>query len=60
MLERTLLYYKENANARERLGDMIDRIGVEKVRQDLLAGDVLSLPVKKSLQNKRLTAYPYW
>lgn len=35
ILEKTILYYKENANTKERFGDMIDRIGVSKVEQEI-------------------------
>lgn len=36
LVEKIIAHYKENAKKFERLGRMIDRIGLEKVRQDLL------------------------
>ncbi len=36
ILEKALHYYKDNANPKERFGDMIDRLGLETVRKALL------------------------
>ena len=36
ILERTILYYKENGNPKERFGDMISRIGFEEVAKNLI------------------------
>lgn len=35
LLEKTLLWFKEHGEGRERLGAMIDRIGVEQLERDL-------------------------
>lgn len=42
MIEKVLLYFRENAEKGERFAVMIDRIGVEKVFEALDADDVLS------------------
>ncbi len=36
ILEKTLNYYKDNANPKERFGDMIDRVGIETVTAAIL------------------------
>ncbi len=36
LVDKIITYYKANANKYERLGRMIDRLGLEKVKQDLL------------------------
>ena len=36
ILERALHYYKDNANPKERFGDLIDRVGLETVQKALL------------------------
>ncbi|MEN6412627.1 MAG: hypothetical protein ABFC84_07675 [Veillonellales bacterium] len=36
LADKIVSYYKENANKYERMGRMIDRLGVEKVKQDLV------------------------
>ncbi len=36
LVDKIINYYKENAKKYERLGRMIDRIGLDKVKQDLL------------------------
>lgn len=41
-LEKAILYFKENAEAGERFGQMVDRIGFEKVKKDLLETDILA------------------
>lgn len=41
LLEKTMLYYKENGKKGERLGSMVDRIGVEEVEKALLNDDIL-------------------
>jgi NAD(P)H-nitrite reductase large subunit len=38
LVEKIIDYYKANANKYERIGRMIDRLGFEKVKQDLLGG----------------------
>lgn len=38
LVDKTISYYKQHGEARERLGHMLDRLGEEKVRQDILAG----------------------
>ncbi len=35
-VDKIIAYYRDNANKYERLGRMIDRIGLDKVKQDLL------------------------
>ena len=42
LLEKTMLWFKENAYAKERLGAAIDRIGVEKFEQELFSDDLLN------------------
>ena len=41
MIEKVMLWYKENAYAKERLGAAIDRVGVEKLEADLVTGSLL-------------------
>ncbi|MDI6604280.1 MAG: nitrite reductase [Thermoanaerobacteraceae bacterium] len=36
IIEKAILYYKENGNTKERFGDMIDRIGFEEVSYQIL------------------------
>jgi NAD(P)H-nitrite reductase large subunit len=36
LVDKVIAYYKENARPYERLGRMIDRLGIDKVRQDIL------------------------
>lgn len=36
LVDKVVLYYKENAKNYERMGSMIERIGIEKVKQDIL------------------------
>jgi NAD(P)H-nitrite reductase large subunit len=36
MADKIIMYYKENARPYERLGNMIERVGLAKIRQDLL------------------------
>jgi len=38
LIERSLRYYQANGRKRERFGHMIDRIGVEKVKEEILNG----------------------
>ncbi|NTW48645.1 MAG: 4Fe-4S dicluster domain-containing protein [Chlorobiales bacterium] len=38
LIERSLKYYQENGRKKERFGHMIDRIGFEKVREEILNG----------------------
>lgn len=37
IVDKIVEYYKQNARKYERFGKMIDRIGIEKVKQDILA-----------------------
>lgn len=41
LLEKTLLWYRENAYAKERLGHAVDRVGVEALETALFEGDLL-------------------
>jgi dissimilatory sulfite reductase (desulfoviridin) alpha/beta subunit len=41
LLEKTMLWFKENAYQKERLGAAIDRIGVDKLEEALFADDLL-------------------
>ncbi|MBC8547114.1 (4Fe-4S)-binding protein [Clostridiaceae bacterium NSJ-31] len=54
LLEKTMLWFKENACQKERLGAAIDRIGVEKLEQELFSDtllqrkdEILAAPVKQ-------------
>lgn len=38
LVDQTIRYYKQHGQPRERLGHMLDRLGLEKVRQDILSG----------------------
>ena len=40
-LKRTMIWFKLNANQKERLGVAIDRLGVEKFEKDVLENDEL-------------------
>lgn len=50
IIEKAILYYKENGTAGERFGDMIERIGFEKVQQELLNDEILQR--KEEVLNK--------
>ncbi len=41
ILEKTILWFKENGYAKERLGMVIDRVGIEKLEADLFSDDLL-------------------
>ncbi|MDY3619136.1 (4Fe-4S)-binding protein [Agathobaculum sp.] len=41
MLEKTMLWFRENAYQKERLGAAIDRLGVDKLERDLWGDDLL-------------------
>ena len=41
MIEKVMLWYKENAYAKERLGAAVDRLGTEKLIKDLEGDDLL-------------------
>lgn len=41
ILEKTMLWFKENAYQKERLGKAIDRIGVDKLEEALFGNDLL-------------------
>jgi len=36
LVDKIIEYYRANANKYERMGRMIDRLGLEKLKQDLL------------------------
>ena len=42
ILEKTMLWFKENAYDKERLGKAIDRVGVEQMEKALFSDDLLS------------------
>ena len=42
ILEKTLLWFKENAYAKERLGLAIDRVGVENLEKSLFSDDLIN------------------
>lgn len=42
LLEKTMLWFKENANGKERLGVVIDRIGVDELEKALFSDDLLN------------------
>ncbi len=42
VLEKTMLWFKENANPKERLGLAIDRLGVERLEKALFSEDILA------------------
>ena len=42
MIEKIILYYRENAYKKERFADMIERIGFDKVERALLNEDIIS------------------
>ena len=41
ILEKTMLWFKENGTAKERLGKTIDRLGIEKAEADILGNEIL-------------------
>ena len=41
MIEKVMLWFKENGHTKERLGAAIDRLGVEKLEADLATNDLL-------------------
>ena len=41
ILEKTLLWFKENANSKERLGLAIDRVGIENLEQAVFTNDII-------------------
>ncbi len=54
ILEKTLLWFRENAYAKERLGKAVDRMGTERLEQALFSDDlllrkdeILSAPIKE-------------
>lgn len=42
LLEKTMLWFKENAYQKERLGAAMDRIGVDKMEEALFGDDLLN------------------
>lgn len=41
VLEKTLLWYRKNGYAKERLGAAIDRIGMEQFEKDIAGDDLI-------------------
>ena len=41
LIEKTMLWFKDNAYAKERLGMAIDRVGVDKLEQALFSNELL-------------------
>ncbi|MBS5823376.1 MAG: 4Fe-4S binding protein [Clostridium argentinense] len=41
IIEKTILYYREKGNPKERFGDMVARIGFEEVSKEILKDDIL-------------------
>lgn len=41
VIEKSILYYRENGTTKERFGEMIDRIGLNKVQEALLSDEIL-------------------
>ena len=41
ILEKTMLWFKENADGKERLGKVIDRVGEEALEKALFSDDLL-------------------
>ena len=54
MIEKVMLWFKENAYAKERLGAAIDRLGTEKLEADLSTDDLLKR--KKEILTKDILA----
>ena len=50
LLEKTMLWFKENADGKERLGKVVDRIGVEEMEKALFSDDLLRR--KEEILNK--------
>jgi dissimilatory sulfite reductase (desulfoviridin) alpha/beta subunit len=42
ILEKTMLWYRENGYQKERLGMTIDRLGIEKLEEALFSDDILN------------------
>ena len=42
IIEKIMLWYKENGKAKERLGKTIDRIGIDTLQKDISGSDLLS------------------
>ena len=42
LLEKTMLWFKENANGKERLGMVVERLGKEKLENDLFSQELLN------------------
>jgi dissimilatory sulfite reductase (desulfoviridin) alpha/beta subunit len=42
ILEKTLLWFRENAYAKERLGAAIDRIGIDSFENSVFSNDLLN------------------
>jgi dissimilatory sulfite reductase (desulfoviridin) alpha/beta subunit len=52
VIEKAILYYRENGITTERFGEMIDRLGFEKVHQELLGDEILQRKEKILSENK--------
>ena len=52
MLEKTLLWFRENAYQKERLGLAIDRIGADKLEEALFSDDLLAR--REEILNKEI------
>ena len=52
LIEKIILWYKENGYVKERLGATIDRLGIEKLELDLLSNDLIER--KLEILNKPL------
>ncbi len=50
LLEKTMLWYKENGLTKERLGATIDRIGIDKMEEALFSDDLMNR--KEEILNK--------
>ena len=50
LLEKTMLWYKENGLTKERLGATIDRIGIDKMEEALFSDDLMNR--KEKILNK--------
>ena len=56
LIEKTMLWFKENAYQKERLGMAIDRIGAEKMEEALFSDDLLNR--KEEILSKEILTRP--
>ncbi len=56
LLEKTMLWFKENGYQKERLGNTIDRIGVDKLEEALFSDDLLNR--KEEILEKEILERP--